>query len=674
MNSIPRVPASYDAQTVDQLKGDFTQGTREGLFEELQSWYDGCFPKDEPKQFYFLSGGAGLGKSAISHQLCTRLDNPEHGHQVGASYFFVRDNEGLSSLDLFLSTLLHQLALSQPTLRPHIIAAVQEYLQRGDQQKIGYASKNLFWKALLKASTSEPDHPSVFLVIDGLDECKERDLLPQLLRSLLELAREVSCLRVFAASRPEPRIMAVLTAPEARDIVHSRSLDDTLEELKGDVKLYLEETVPRIPSYAAYLRDNPDALERLSRRAAGVFIYASTAVKFLEAYRDHPEEQFELLFSSEGAPWLSPIDALYLQVLRSAFPPKDLRQARPARRERLLSLLQVLVLDLDSDILRPSCIVLLGSGLSEDDVTSMVDSLRSVLFINKNGEVRPLHATFREFLVDKDRCVDSLYHVDAGKGHARLASACLAAISVRNVTELLANPFSAVGRYVYYAALRWGGHLEYAESDTELENRLRTFLQGSPQVICQMVLHHLGALVVHIHTLSTYQMAQFLKVSNQPFSGIHWSCLAQVMLIHIDIALQASGQAKELCSEYAKFSAYSDCWYREVGQNPDTPLDQLAPDMDNVAEELREIGGVSLLRNVELDLTLQHTDMEQYQAAHAALAREICKDERARALWFPERFSSSDSEKDGSEEEQEEDGESGERGQGEEEEDGRRRR
>ena len=636
LNSIPRVSAGYRAQTVDQLKGDFTQGTRKGLFKELELWSDGHFPEDVPKRLYFLNGGAGLGKSAITHQLCARLnESPGRPPRVSASYFFVRGDRDLSSGHSLFPTLLHQLALSQPTLRPHIIAAVREYLQHSDEKNIGYASKDLLREVLLEASSS--DHSPVFLIVDGLDECRERDLLPQLLRSLLELVREVPCLRVFAASRPEPHIMAVLAAPEARDVVHSRSLDDTLDELKGDVKLYLEETIPRIPSYAAYLRRNPDALERLSIRAAGVFIYARTAVRFLEAYRDHPEEQFELLFSSGGASWLSPIDALYLQVLRSAFPPKDLRQAQPARQERLLSLLQVLVLNMNSGILRLSCIALLGPGLSEDDVTSMVDSLRSVLFINKDGKVTPLHATFREFLVDKDRCVDSLYHVDAGKGHARLASACLAAFSVRNATEYLANPSSAVGRYVYYAALRWGSHLEDAESDTELENRFRTFLQGGPQVIYQMVLRRIG-ISNGIHHLSIDCMARFLKVSNQPFSGIHWSCLVQAMLIHIDIALQASGQAKMLYSEYAKFSAYSNCWYWEVGRNPDTPLDQLAPDMESVTQELSKYGELNLLHDVRLDFTLQHTDMERYQAAHAALAGEICQDERTREVWFPKRF------------------------------------
>lgn len=514
---------------MDQLKGNFTEGTRKELFEELESWSDGRFPEGEPKRFYFLSGGAGLGKSAIAHQLCTRLDVSKDRPQLGASFFFVRGDESLSSGHLLSPTFLHQLALSQPTLYPHIITVVREYLQRGDKQNIGYASEDLLRKALRNLSASDHLSP-IFLVVDGLDECKERDLLPGLLRSLLELVREVPWLHIFAASRPEPHIMAVFTAPEAHDVVHHRSLDDSIEELKGDVKLYLEETVPYIPSYAAYLHCNPNALERLADRAAGVFIYARTAVNFLDMYHGRPEEQFELLFSSGGAGWLSPLDALYLQVLRSAFPP-DVYNAPPARRERLLSLLQIITLQ--HQLLWPGCIALLGSGLSEDDVTTMVDHLRSVLLIDKAGEVTPLHATFREFLLDSERCVDPLYHVDKAKGYACLALGCLAAFSTENVIEYLAKGrSSAVGRYVEQATLGWAVYCRFAEHIDKLENRLRTFVQGDVQAIFQRARRRASndpfTVIEFINN-----MAQFLKVSNEPLSYIFRIYLSQVMLTYM---------------------------------------------------------------------------------------------------------------------------------------------
>ena len=447
---IPRVPAGYRAQTVGQLKGEFMEGTREALFEELGLWLAGRLPQDEPKRLYFLSGAAGVGKSSVAHQLCVRLDDSKQIPRLGASFFLIRSEEGLSSIRLFYSTLVHQLALSQPTLRPHIITVVQEYLQRDDHQNMGSASIDLLRRAF-RAATATPDPLPLFLVIDALDECKERDLLPELLQSLLGLVHEFPWLHVFATSRPEPHVMAVLTSSAIASVVHHRSLDDTLEDWSGDVKLYLEETIPKISSYADYLREHPSAIKDLIARAAGIFIYARVAVNFLKAYDDHPEEQLALLLSTEGGAGLSPLDALYLQVLRSAFPPADLHKA-PLRRQRLLSLLQIILLQ--NSLLKPVLIALLGSGtsqMSERDVVTMVDRLRSVLLINKQGDVTPLHATFGEFLLDSERCIDPLYHVDKGRGKARITFGFLGAFSINNVTEYLENTDSAAWTYVYCA-------------------------------------------------------------------------------------------------------------------------------------------------------------------------------------------------------------------------------
>ena len=527
LDSIPRVNAAYHAQVVDDLKGEFLEGTRRRLFRELESWTGGRFPRDGPKQFYFLSGGAGLGKSSVAHQLCVRLDDSEQASRLAASFFFIRSEESLSSSRLFFSTLLHQLTLSQSILRPYIIAVVRDYLQRHDHQDMGSASRDLLRKAFRAASAASELAP-LFLVVDGLDECKERRAVPDLLRSLLGLAREFRFLRIFAASRPEPYVMAVLTSPEVNSVVHHRSLDDTLDDWSSDVRLYLEKTIPKIASgsYTNFIHTHPDSLRRLVSRAAGVFIYARVAVNFLEEYSDHdPAEQFSLLLSPEGGAGLSPLDALYLQVLRSAFPPPDLRSA-PLRRERLLSLLRVILLQ-HRPPMQPAQIALFGSGTSEmsaKDVVIMVDRLRSVLLINNTGEVTPLHATFGEFLLDSERCVDPLYHVDRAKGNACLALGCLAAFSITNVTEYLARPKGKVGEYVEHATVEWSAYCQDAGHNDELESRMRTFVQGDVQAIFQRARRQAvlsGKVVSNSSALAIQQMAQFLKVSDGLFPCIY---------------------------------------------------------------------------------------------------------------------------------------------------------
>ncbi|KAF7359594.1 NACHT domain-containing protein [Mycena venus] len=166
LDSIPQAAAG--CRCVDELKGEFLDGTRHVLFEELTLWSASHSPCCTEKRFYLLSGGAGLGKSSIAHHLCTRRDRPTDSEPTpGASFFFVRGRGDLESTRLLFSTLADQLALSQPTLRSHIIDAAPQYLKRGDRQQMKHAFDELLRQPLVKASIS-PQKP-VVIVIDGLD-------------------------------------------------------------------------------------------------------------------------------------------------------------------------------------------------------------------------------------------------------------------------------------------------------------------------------------------------------------------------------------------------------------------------------------------------------------------------------------------------------------------------
>jgi hypothetical protein len=176
---------------VNELKNEFFPGTRKELFKELEQWSTGDFPPDNRKRFSFRSGGAGLGKSSISHQLCTRLD-ASSAAALGASFFFVQGHEAsnLGSTRLFFPRVAHQLALSQPdTLRPHIISAARKHCKGGDPQQMKYAFKELLQKPLAGAIVK---HTPIVIIINGLDECEDRELVPALLDFLLKLVRALS--------------------------------------------------------------------------------------------------------------------------------------------------------------------------------------------------------------------------------------------------------------------------------------------------------------------------------------------------------------------------------------------------------------------------------------------------------------------------------------------------
>ncbi|KAJ7609940.1 hypothetical protein FB45DRAFT_761681 [Roridomyces roridus] len=479
LDEIPRADAGY--RCVDELKSEFLHGTRQKLFKELNQWLD----DPGPRPVYFLSGGAGLGKSSIAHQLCTRLDNSTDGPRLGASFFFVRGSGDLESTRLFFSSLAHQLASSQPSLCSHIIGAAHEYLKGGSRQQMKHTFEGLFRRPFQGTVVTLPR--PIVLVIDGLDECKDRELIPNLLELLLELPTILPGIRVFLTSRPEPYIQSVLTSASALLSISHRSLNDTVDKWNGDVRLYLEQTVPRIGLYGHFVRDNPDQLERLIKRAAGVFIFARVAVRFLDTYRDQPDhqEQFTLLLS-DGGTGLSALDALYLQILSSAFPPQDWNI--PLRAARLRSFLVLLTLSYDRQPPEVLALFQLESPISKAHIISMTDRLRSVLLINSSGNIVPLHATFTEFLFDRHRCVNSLYHVDPAAGNALLTSACLAAFTFPIISEYLsADEGTPIRQYIRYSKRNWDVHLKDAEFNARLKGDLIHFVENDVPVYMRVV-------------------------------------------------------------------------------------------------------------------------------------------------------------------------------------------
>ncbi|KAF7362593.1 AAA-16 domain-containing protein [Mycena venus] len=601
LDSIPRAEAGY--RCVDELKSGFLAGTREELFEELALWSAG---DDTLKRVYFLSGGAGLGKSSIAHQLCTRLASSSD-FALGASFFFVRGRGDLESPRLFFSSVAHQLALSQPALRPYIIDAARKHLQRGGRQQMKHAFEELLQQPFEQlrqqpfAGAIIPQKP-VIIVIDALDECKERELIPDLLNFVFELVQATPWVRVFVTSRPEPHILSVFTSSAATAIVYHRALEDTLEQWENDVSRFLEETISKMPPYDAFIRDNPSFLERLINRAAGVFIFAHIAVRFLDTYRDHPnpQEQFELLLSSAGA-GLSPLDNIYLQILLSAFPPKDLH-ALSSRRSHLLSFLTIIALQKRKG-LTPEVMALLLPRLSKEDVIWMTDRLRSVLLIDKEGSIVPLHATFFEFLLDQERCINPLYHINRSKGHARLASACIAAFTIANVAAYLtAEKDAPQAQYVHYAKSKWRYHLAEAEFDNELK---------------QQLMHLMGA-----------QMPVYMRVGPDCWHEGNTTVLMEQWL-------KGSKDAAEISLEFVKSVVYSWLWWTKMlsVESPNLRTDSgfTSPNinMDDIPNALKFLN----LEDSALDLTEWSSDKARYQAVHEDHFKQV-RQAGLERVWF----------------------------------------
>ena len=448
-------------------------GTREGLFEQLDAWVD------EPtgKPICVLTGGAGTGKSTIAVEFAHRLHERSNS-PLGASFFFVRGVEDLISTRLFFPTLAYQLAYSQDTLYPLIVDAARKHLKMGAHQQMKYEAENLIHVPLCDAN---PEHPPIFLVVDAVDECTENAAtdVPEMLRLLIACVKEVGFpLRLFLTSRPADHVEYALSSG-AKDDLHTISLHDLpADSVRRDISVFIKHQMKQIPNAESVLND--DVIERIAQRADGLFVYAQTAMNFLAESPDFIDERIQTLLSEkEREVALGPLYDLYLTVLESAFAKTELDH--PTFRQTIQAVLGCIALLRDA--ISPLALESL-TGISVRDSSIILHRLRSVLLFDRRKPDEPfrtLHATFPQLLLDRKRCTNKLFFVDAKRESARLSDGCFRVLlalernplglpqstAASEVPDLEERVGERIPSHVQYASAHWAAHVAQSPDNQE---------------------------------------------------------------------------------------------------------------------------------------------------------------------------------------------------------------
>ncbi|KAJ6564885.1 hypothetical protein DFH09DRAFT_984479 [Mycena vulgaris] len=130
----------------------------------------------------WLSGPARAGKSAVAQMMAEEWD--ADGRLAGA-FFFARWRAEGDTWDRLFTTIAFQLAINVPRLRQAIGMAVD--LNPTILEKNLGAQANALLVMAMKALDPRPSSPFV-VVIDGLDECKERHIQQTILDTVLHLS------------------------------------------------------------------------------------------------------------------------------------------------------------------------------------------------------------------------------------------------------------------------------------------------------------------------------------------------------------------------------------------------------------------------------------------------------------------------------------------------------
>jgi hypothetical protein len=460
---------------MDEHNARCLENTRVELRRHIAEW-----AKDRNgKPIFWLNGMAGTGKSTIARTVAQSF--ADQGH-LGASFFFKKGEGDRGNATRFFTTIATDLMVHIPGLVLGMRKAID-----ADPNISEKALKDQFEKLILQPLSEIQHAPSqtleLVIVLDALDECEREEDIRAILQ-LLARAKDIRpvSLRVFVTSRPELPIrlgFKQMSDGTYQDLVLHKVPKKTIEH---DIALFLEYELGEIREQRSLSPDWPskDQIQVLVEMAIPLFIFAATACRYIGDKRDNPKKRLDTVLQYQTANQISKLDRTYLPILNQLFDDDDEvdKERRASEFREIVG--GIIVLE------NPLSIVSLANLLSipKEDVSCRLDLLHSVLSIPVNDDmpIRLLHLSFRDFLLDPQKCGKSLFWVDERETHERLASKCL---------QLMSNP---KGLRQNMCNLPRPGTLR-----SEIDNRtLNDCLLPEIRYACRYWVHHLEQSTGHI--------------------------------------------------------------------------------------------------------------------------------------------------------------------------------
>ncbi|KAJ7819116.1 WD40-repeat-containing domain protein [Mycena olivaceomarginata] len=470
--------ASYLSRAPDS--GCFP-GTRKTLLNQISTWFN----EARAPQIFWLSGLGGTGKTAVSHTVCETLHT-----ELGANFFFSRDEADRRRVASIIPTLAYQLASVNATYRRKLCDVLKKHPDAPSR-----AQQYQLRELLLHPLKDVPSLPPYLIILDALDECdKERgteggDLIPLILRELLSSGLNI---KVLITSRPERSIREMFKVTGGEINIRTTVLHDMDQTaVKEDIASYLAYHLQCIQVNRNIQPPWPgdEAFNDLVECAGLFFIHAATIVNFVADTYYSPRNQLQRLLASRNTNTQSPalysqVDILYLQVLKASVEGRADASELCARFRKIVGGIILLQNPLSISALAQ----LLGHD--EADLEGALTPLHSLFDVPSNHDqpVRIFHPSFRAFLSIQERCQDPRFTIPEGRTHAHLAFHCLE-IMIRSlkrnicgidndtvlnseIPDLQSRLRDRVSPALLYACQYWGDHLSLSTNDTELQKKL----------------------------------------------------------------------------------------------------------------------------------------------------------------------------------------------------------
>ncbi|KAF9553253.1 hypothetical protein CPC08DRAFT_673434 [Agrocybe pediades] len=378
--------------------------TRVAIIQSIIDWAKGVADeKINQKSIIWLNGGAGAGKSAISRSVAERC--VEQGLLLG-SFFFAAGDATRNHVGGLVATLCYQICRILPRFREIATALIANdplIFKSSISTQLITLVINPLSSTIISENHSGTTNIPRLIIIDGLDECSETMDQKNLLLALQESTRFTTLVRFLVCSRPENHINAAFGLPQMANIFYKIFLGDDYRASE-DIRHYLEDKFKEIKAGHLYKHMLPAAwptgemIYDLVEKSSGMFIYASTVIRYIESPGHKPHQRLEAVFNLRPAfkdlPFTQ-LDALYRHIITKAEDPS-----------KVLDILAFPLLYHYSDF--PITVIEVLLQLEQGDAEVTLADLHSVVVATpgKDSNIDFLHKSLADFLSDQQRAGD----------------------------------------------------------------------------------------------------------------------------------------------------------------------------------------------------------------------------------------------------------------------------
>ncbi|EDR00238.1 uncharacterized protein LACBIDRAFT_314611 [Laccaria bicolor S238N-H82] len=341
----------------------------------------------------WLSGSPGSGKTTIASTVVADFES------FSGQFFFHRDQAEFCDPDNLWRHVALDLALGNNALGKSIAKALET-------QKANIRGLDI---------SMQFEHLIVKPVQELFQDTYEK-LLPSLKSWSWLLPK---CLKLFITSRRYLDIQRTLNSVSQHIDLHTG--DKVSNQTSKDLELYFTTRFFDITRLHISLHldwPGPDKISFLVRKAAGLYIWAKSAMDFILHRGGDTKARLNVICSDSGE-GIDAIDTLYQHIVFVAF-----QGLREAEKKSLSSVLGAIVIA--KNPLRTSDLEQL---LGVQDTLSIVSQLSPVLLISNTGHLHICHQSFTEFLLDRKR--SKTFWVDSQKHSLCFAGSCMKYMSAK---------------------------------------------------------------------------------------------------------------------------------------------------------------------------------------------------------------------------------------------------